>query len=261
MFLLENPNSLFQKATEELNTLLVYLHVPKAAGNSSIGSIKVKVGKENSRSIKWNDIEKSWSDFIVEHQEKPLSLVSGHFRFKHVLALKEANVDYKLVTFIRHPVERIISQYKYSCSENVPNYLEFRNKFKTFDDYAYRGVGPNAVSRILVQGALSFEEYLNKLKDRYAFVGLSEHYDFSMFMLMNSLGYDYEIAKKKNVTIKDSFNQFDVSKKTYDYLLEKHSLDVQLFNHFNDLYVSISKKFIVDFIQEKQNSLMVRRTS
>ncbi len=250
MFSLDKPNQLFLKNEAESKKLIIYLHVPKAAGNSSIGSIKSEVGVENFKSIQWNDVDNSWGDFIKEHERRKFKLVSGHFRMKHILELDKYEVDYKLVTFIRHPVERIISQYKYLCTDKDPNYIEFRKKYPNFDDYAYRGVGPNVVSRILVQGALSFEEYLVKIKRKYDFVGVSEHYDFSMLLLMNYLGYDYTVSQKKNVTIKNQHNQFEVSKKTYDYLLEKHSLDVQIFEHFNGLYNDISKKFIHYYIKK-----------
>ena len=251
MQLLENPKILFQKSPEIFDDLLVYLHVPKAAGNSSIGSIKSKIGIENFKSIQWNDIDNSWDNFIQSHINNPIKLVSGHFRMKHVLRLEEANVDYNLVTFIRHPIQRIISQYRYLCTDKDPNHIAFRKKYPSFDLYARKGVGANVISRILVQGALSFDDYLSKLKKRYRFIGVSEHYDFSMFLLMNDLGFDYTINQKKNVTTQNQFNQFEVSKSTYDYLECKHSLDIQLFQHFNEKYNEVSKLFIKEFIKER----------
>ncbi len=251
MFLLDSPEVFFKKKSIKYNNLIVYLHVPKAAGNSSIGSIKEHYEKSKIKSIQWNNIDSSFNEFVSEHKNNQYNLVSGHFRFKHVQKLIDEDINFDLVTFIRHPVERIISQYKYQCTEVEPNHLEFRKKFPTFDKYAYNAVGANVVSRILVQGALSFDEYIKKIKNRYMFVGLSEYYNLSMLLLLNYFGMDYSIAKRRNITHPNKFNTFDVSMKTYNYLLEKHSLDVQLYKYFENEYKDISKKYIKYLIQDK----------
>ena len=257
MFLLDNYTQLFEKSDEEFRDLLVYLHVPKAAGNSSIVALKNNFDAKLVRSIQWDDIDTSWNKFIEDQQLQAHNLVSGHFRYKHVIELINSKIDFKLITFIRHPIERIISQYKYTCSDKVKNNKEFKEKFPTFDLYAHNGLGPNVVSRILIQGALSFDDYINKLKKRYVFIGLSEHYDLSMLFLMNYLGFEYKITERKNVTIANDFNQFEISKKTYDYLLEKHSLDVQVYEYFNNMYNDISKQYIRKIINQKTSIIEI----
>ncbi len=230
-------------------SLLIYLHLPKAAGNTSIGQLKEYI--DPSFSVRWNDIIGSVEELIEE--KETYRLASGHLWDEHVQLFREQEFPHYTITFLRHPIQRIVSQYRYMCTPNHPDYESFVDKYPNFEEFAFQEVTPNVISSILVGGAQSFPEYWNKLCERYHFIGLTEHYHLSMAILMNALGFPYEIAERKNVTINISKNNFSLSQKTYQKLAVLHSLDIQLFEHLQTEYAKLSEHFLHELF--KKNSI------
>ena len=231
-----------RKRAEAQGKLIVYLHVPKAAGNSSIGLIKKHVSK--FKSIQWNDIDKSWENFIEEHLKDPFDLVSGHFRDKHIDLLIDAGIEFFTVSFIRHPIDRIVSQYKYMCTPAHPDYIEFKKQYPTFESFISRNVGDNVMSRILVRGAFSLPNYLRKLDSKYGFIGLTEFYHLSMSILLDIIEGQYKLEPRRNVTRSNKDNSFELKHSTYLDLARSQSLDIEMFNFYHNLYATASEHYL-----------------
>lgn len=235
------------------NSILVYLHIPKAAGNTSIGQIKEHL--KPSFSLQWNDIDGSIKELIETETE--YKLVSGHLWDAHIDLLRENNYNHYAVTFLRHPIQRIISQYRYMCTPKHPEYESFLDKHPNFDDFALNEIEPNYMAKVLVGSAKSFDEYWAKLKERYAFIGLSEYYNTSMALLMNALNLPYKIAEKKNVTVETTNNSnLNIDYKVYDKLTQIHSLDIQIFNYLNAQYAKLSEKLLFEIYSNQKLNLL-----
>jgi len=242
-------NDSFEKINE---SILVYLHIPKAAGNTSIGQIKEHL--QPSFSLQWNDIDGSIKELIETEVE--YKLVSGHLWDEHINLLRENNFNHYAVTFLRHPIQRIISQYRYMCTPKHPEYENFIERYPNFDDFALKEIKPNYIANVLVGGAKSFDEYWNKLKERYAFIGLSEYYNTSMVILMNALNLPYKIAEKKNVTVQTAENSnLEIDYKVYNKLTKIHSLDMQMFNYLNEQYSKLSEKLLLEIYNTQKLNL------
>jgi len=238
---------------ENINeSILVYLHIPKAAGNTSIGQIKEHL--QPNFSLQWNDIDGSIKELVETDVE--YKLVSGHLWDQHINILRENDFNHYAVTFLRHPIQRIISQYRYMCTPKHPEYESFLEQYPNFDDFALNEIKPNYMARVLVGGAKSFDEYWNKLKERYAFIGLTEYYNTSMVILMNALSLPYKIAEKKNVTVQTAENtNLQIDYKVYNKLEKIHSLDLQMFNYLNAQYSKISDKLLFEIYNTQKLGL------
>lgn len=243
-------NNSFEKIDE---SILVYLHIPKAAGNTSIGQIKEHL--QPSFSLQWDDIDGSMKELIETDVE--YKLVSGHLWDAHINLLRENNFNHYAVTFLRHPIQRIISQYRYMCTSKHPGNSDFLEKYPKFDDFAIKEIEPNYIAKVLVGEAKSFDDYWNKLEERYAFIGLSEYYNTSMAILMNALNIPYKIAEKKNVTIEnDSNSNLIIDYKTYQKLAKIHSLDIQMFDYLNTQYAKLSEKLLFKIYDTQKINLV-----
>lgn len=222
--------------------MLFYMHIPKCSGTSSVNYLK-KYLKRNWH-FQYNRIEESWPLFLKNSKEGRLQMAAGHFAYQHFDNLKENEVPHYGISFMRHPVKRIISEYRYMCTPAHPPYQEFIQRFPTFEDFVNKRVQPNAMAKILVGGSSSFDEYLQKLKEGYSFIGLTEFYNLSMAILMTALGHPYQVEQRRNTTKSNSQNTFEVSHKTYERLMEMQSLDVQMFNYLYNNYIKLSDRFI-----------------
>jgi len=233
-------------------SILVYLHIPKAAGNTSIGQIKEHL--QPNFSLQWNDIDGSIRELVETEVE--YKLVSGHLWDEHINLLRENDFNHYSVTFLRHPIQRIISQYRYMCTPKHPEYEKFLEEYPSFDEFALKEIEPNYIAKVLVGGAKSFDEYWSKLKERYAFIGLSEYYNASMVILMNALNLPYKIAEKKNVTIQTAENtNLQIDYNVYNKLEKIHSLDLQMFNYLNVQYSKLSEKLLLEIYSNNKLNL------
>jgi len=250
----DSINEYIKQSFEDIDdSILVYLHIPKAAGNTSIGQIKQHL--QPNFSLQWNDIDGSMEE-LTETAEK-YKLVSGHLWDEHVNILRENNLSHYTVTFLRHPIKRIISQYRYMCTPSHPEYEKFIEKYPKFDDFALNEIEPNYIAKVLVGEAKSFDDYWNKLKERYAFIGLSEFYNTSMAILMNALSLPYKIAEKKNVTVETTSNSnLLIDYKIYQKLVKIHSLDIQMFDYLNTQYAKLSEKLLFEIYNTQKVNLI-----
>lgn len=227
------------------NALLVYVHVPKAAGNSSIKPIKDHYNP--AYSVQWNNLDQSWQDFLnMQKQTKKYRLVSGHINDKHLQLLSTNKINSYLITFLRHPLDRIKSLYAYNCMVSTPGSKIFQNNYKTFKHYALHGVPPNPISRQLFRGSLSSWEAINKLKSRYHFIGISDQYENSIIALSKLLNFPIKFQQRRNVTIYESDSVYDLSRRDLETLYLRHSLDIDMFNNVTKSYIALSRKLLVN---------------
>lgn len=220
---------------------IVYLHIPKAAGNSSISYIKDI--RPKAYPIDWRNIDESWNNFIKVNETEKYDIVSGHFNYNHISKLKNSNTKATYITFIRHPIERFISQYKYMYTKAHPDHVDFREKNKDFGKWVL-GRKDNIMSLILVGGARSIRDILRKIDDNYSFVGISDYYNTSMNIISTALDTKFKLSERKNVTNISEAPKIELSQKLYKELCHRHSLDLQLYNFYKDKYSKIADKLI-----------------
>ena len=105
---------------------LISVHIPKAAGTSFKWVLKHHYG---DHLLQLYNPYKSGIDFLKIAEKHPKALaIHGHFRFK---PFREKYPNAKSIIWMRHPVERLISQYYYWRafeSQNDPKHDQFMNE-------------------------------------------------------------------------------------------------------------------------------------
>lgn len=86
----------------------LFLHIHKTAGGS-FGYVIKSLYKDKCKRFKEGDLRNRDKAIINEYLDCGYLCVFGHFERYYI----EDPMDYKLVTFLRHPVERTISHYFY----------------------------------------------------------------------------------------------------------------------------------------------------
>jgi hypothetical protein len=232
-----------ENAFSKKDQLIVYQHVPKCAGTSSVEHLKTI--RQDHWHFPFDKIEEYWENFAVAARDtNNFKLVAGHFEYYHVDRLINFEVPFHGVTFVRHPIDRLVSDYRYNCTPKSPLFEDFIRKFPTFESYAMEKIRPNAIAHTLVGGAQSFEEYLEKLEERFTFIGLQEFYHLSMTILLRALGAQYIPTARKNVTQDTQENDFEIAHSTYEKLAWRHFLDMQLYEYLQQSFIKLSEAYI-----------------
>ena len=224
---------------------IVYTHIPKCAGTSSVESFKSIF--DNVWHFEFDKIESTWDQFLARIQDKNipcLDLAAGHFWPNEMNRLIDSEVPYHGITFLRHPIDRIISEYRYMVSETHPEHQQFKKEHPSFEHYVEHFVHDDAIAWMLFYGVDSIDEYYDKLKSMFRFIGICEFYHMSMCIIFESIGKPYSITLRLNTADTRPQYEFEISSKAIEYLHDTQSLDIEVFENIYLEYAGIVDSFL-----------------
>ncbi len=180
--------------------LWVLLHIPKTAGSSFRAEMAQALRPQINVHINHHDLsvpphvqmDQAFDRFLATHAEQPYRFASGHFTNRHAAQVLERAPQSRLLTVLRHPVERVISEYRYQRTEAHPSHRDFCARFPTFRDFYNAPLAQNAMTRYLApQGGGDADAAIEFVCANYSFVGLVEMYPLTVKTVFALLGYDH----------------------------------------------------------------------
>ena len=170
---------------------LIFLHLPKTGGSSVLQALNQVYGTEAVQHFERDEcmalIQKGKR--IADVLFSTTKVIHGHFLFSEIEDLVERD-DPKLVTFMRQPNERLISNYhwwKHTIEEN-PNHPVHYRRNETLEMYSSRVETQNKMSRFLMGAQL----------DQFFFIGFLERFERDIRELANRLNWpEVQIAHEK----------------------------------------------------------------
>ncbi|OAV44832.1 sulfotransferase family 2 domain-containing protein [Lewinella sp. 4G2] len=183
---------------------LISLHIPKTAGTSFRHILKSKYGEQEvirldipagKRRVRIN--EKRYRETTIPSGTR---VVHGHFYLPELYAKFPETKDLPVITWLRDPVERVISNYFY-LQKILRQLLDEEGKGvnllskmqRSLIEYARAEVNQNRQSKFLA----------GKDLEDFAFVAIQEYYGEELVELSKVLGWSGVEEKKVNVTGKD----------------------------------------------------------
>lgn len=225
------------------NKNIVFMHIPKNGGTTLDSILDKNFDKQDIFNVKViNNNELNISDLLKLGKEEldKIKLLKGHVPFG---IHNKLNKDYKYITLLRNPVERIISFYYYVLS--LPNHrLHLTVKKQNMSLYDFttqinQGDVNNAQIRVISGIEDTTENMLAKalenIEKNFSFVGLVERYDESLVLLQELYKFKIPYYRSLNKTPKRAkLNKIDV--KTLEAIKTLNHGDI-------DLYTIMEKKF------------------
>ncbi len=204
---------------------LISIHIPKTAGSSFFQLLKKVYGKEAV--LKLNIMEGETAD-ISESITNTTRVIHGHLqagRLKEVIAKNNARV----ITWMRDPVERVISNYYFSM-QRIREGKARAHKLHTRDfsllEYAAMDENKNKASWFL--DGLALEDFF--------FIGIYEQFENDISQLSQLMGWpsQAELPHRKSGDAYTKDNDCttayrDIDEKMRSDLTEFNSLDVDLY--------------------------------
>lgn len=180
--------------------LWVFQHVPKTAGSSLRGELAAVLAPNahihldgTDPAIPYHDrLDAAVAAFLARAAAQPCRFVSGHIFERHIQAIREAAPHARVLTFLREPVARFVSDYRYQRTPMSPGHEAFRRLYPTIEDFLALDWTGNQTTRYLLPEALfragDPDAAAEHLFDRFEFIGLQEDYGLCFVALCRLLG-------------------------------------------------------------------------
>lgn len=127
---------------------LIFIHIHKTGGKSLLKVFDSVYGSENVMRFNRNRLRKSQLDVIphtVIEEDQP-TVLGGHFTFREVHNIYTAS-EAKIITWLRHPVERVISNYKWRTHLNILQKMD--KPLPDFESFIQKKKNINRIQRFL----------------------------------------------------------------------------------------------------------------
>jgi hypothetical protein len=199
--------------------MIISVHVPKSAGTSFRRVLDTVCGAR---------IWYNYGTIFSRHQAK-MELVPPGVRFIHGHFLADSFDDLfperQLVTWVRHPVERLVSNYQHflrtpDMRDDCCRMLHERNlSLREFADLEWMR---NETSRYLA----------NKPVKDFDFIGISERFEESARIFCNTFGFR-EVARcpRENVNPDRRTERYELSPEDREHILRRNAVDLEWYNH------------------------------
>lgn len=238
------------------NKRLFFLHIPKAAGttfkevlyhNYRFSRIAWIDGSYPSESVeRLKAMKQGWRD--------RKACVMGHFQY----GLHECfNGPYTYVTFLRNPVDRVISTYYHILRKSTHHRYHrlLNDENLSLEEFVRKRVSSEVsnlqtawISGESEPDSSSLEKAKMIINSDFSFAGISEAFDASLIMLCRETGL--EVRPYPNLNIGE-YKQKEVPETTRNVILEANQLDLELYEWVKD---RLSRK-VSEVGQEFQNDL------
>jgi len=236
---------------------IIFTHIPKAAGTTFRN---VLINNFSHRHMDWSTGQNKIAaarhhfPFCSGKEMNKLSSISGHW-IRCTNEMKKSFPDAKFITFVRDPIDRLISLYKHIIVTWDP-------KLK-FDEWVADGSRPeisNFQTRFIA-GKCDIDRAIEILEKEYFFVGKAELFDESMCvlseMLDNNIDTHYQslrVSKKKDILIKNNPNYKRAIERLYDHnkfdVILNDFVSNELIKTYRSKYSSVTDEIISAFKEE-----------
>ena len=192
---------------------IIFLHVQKTGGSTIRGILRREYGHDVIAGIPGVFNRKLLQRTIEQRtsEDNTIEVLSGHMVFG---AHRHLPHSYTYITFLRDPVDRVISDYHYVLRTPSHDYHEpVATDGYSLSDYVESGITfyTNNLHARLISGegerapfgectpAMS-EKAIRNLEEHPSVVGLTEHFDKSIILMKQRLGWNLPFYRVQNST-------------------------------------------------------------
>lgn len=264
------------KGSTAQDKVLIFLHIPKAAGTTLHKIIERQFGPEVTFSLSGTDAPTSIKEFIglSEAKRQHIKVLKGHMPYGlHRYLCRPATY----ITMLRDPIDRIISHYYFVLS-SPGHYLhtEVTSRNMSLTDFVMSGIsteltndqtrlisGVERINTRLLDGTerrtlrasqeIITAEILGiakkNLRDHFVAFGLSSRFDESLLLFKRLLGWRNIYYVRHNVT-KNRPGKGQVSREVKELIAKKNEMDLELYDFARQKFEGMIKEQSAGFKNE-----------
>lgn len=231
----------------DADALWLFLHVPKTAGSSLSAELdallppyrNIHLSDEEYRSgavgrAFWGQLDRAVAALIEDDRSGRFRSASGHLLAEQAERIRAAIPRTRLVTFVRDPVARVVSDYRYQRTPLHPAHAAFSARYPRLADYVGTAERNKMFHHLALDPAEPVDEVIARVGATFAFVGAVELYAMSFNVLMRLAGVDAMPQRRERVAgADDDVGAVDATMRAA--IAERNAADAAIFAHFHAL--------------------------
>lgn len=223
-----------------------FLHIPKTAGSSFASELASTANPYHNIDVDYTRTDIPFGDrlsasvdaFLSKPDLRTFRSASGHVPYNLAQRLSKNIPKMQMVTILRAPLERVVSDYRYQRTELHPPHEAFKAKYPTIESYIEDPVSQNKMARFVAGNTATREAALTLLEEKFAFVGLLEMYPLSFSIIFELMGFPARTpVEHRRKTPENNNTKVDVTPKLVKRILELNSVDTYLFEQVRDVLI------------------------
>jgi hypothetical protein len=164
---------------------------------------------------------------------------------RHVAKIRETFPQSRVVSILRNPVERVISDFRYARTPAHPPYKEFIGQFPTIESYVESPASQNKMFKFLAPDRdIRMAELFEFLDESVSFVGLTEMYPMSFNIVMQLFGLNRLPTSHKRRTEPTEYNQVARTPELLKQIKETNSRDFAMFQFVKERLVARREQWL-----------------
>ena len=223
----------------------LFQHIPKTAGTSLLKEMEICLAPyrnifSNYHGTPGNPAhlkqrEQSLMDavdrFLGANVRLHYRSASGHLNPNHVHAIRTALPHTQVFTFLRNPVDRVISNFRYIRTPAEPAYEHFIKQYPTIEDFVVAPTGRNTMWKFVCANRFEADaEGLNKIFNRYAFFGTLEEMSLCFEFLSALSGCPKTPTIQANKTQTNKDNEIEITDEVVELIRENNKNDIAFYD-------------------------------
>lgn len=200
---------------------MINIHIPKSAGSALRSTLSGAVLRAptdpafvvGAHYTGAGDYFRRLRDRFVERLpelfEQERRMLSGHYRYRDIadlLPVFDGNIT--LITFLRDPARRTLSDYFYSISEAHDGRDAFLKAYPTFDHCMQNTGEMNKITDYLrPHDDATAQETLETALEAFGFIGVMETFDADLNWICEHIGVAPQTPQRENVNLDRSAMQ------------------------------------------------------
>ncbi|GIV79675.1 MAG: hypothetical protein KatS3mg050_4069 [Litorilinea sp.] len=209
--------------------MLVFIHINKTAGRTVRYILRSSFGGRHCEvepwHAPWTGPPFSSADLARLRRYYPrLESIGGH-RLRGYVDLEEAGTTFRYFTFMRDPLRTCASRFQYN--------VQYRGKKDlVFEDWIQQKWVRNHQTK-MIAGSADVDKAIRILRRKNIFVGLTEHFDESLFLLkaLVAPGLDISYRRVNVAGDKTIAKQLLTDKASRQLLVEANQADLALYQY------------------------------
>ena len=209
------------------NFQLISLHIPKSGGTSFYKTLRGVYGKDTVARVDYKPHLKKLlvnkREFVKDAFPDNIKVIHGHIRHNALEKYINLSKDVKIITWLRNPVERIISDYYY-----VISMLNERYRFDPYNPYILKRITKSLLEFAAMEAEQNrISRFLGDIKpEELYFVGILEYFEEDLEHLSKRLNWKSYATANVNKTKNKSHN---ISEEVIEKIRELNRKDMDLY--------------------------------